>query len=297
LTYPVTTDGEAIFAVSGGNVYSLEVTGLKRWTARVQAAGPVVVDTAGLLVPTQSGRIALLETETGKVITETEPISSTHAAPSVLGGVIVWVTSDGLFATSAGDVHQLSTTPLTDLASDGQRIYVGSRGGRLMAVDVGGVVWEAELPGPAIGHPVVGDDAVYIATAPQGEADASLVAVGRSDGVMRWTSPISSTVAASPALGSLLIVPGLSGDLFAMDLRHGGIRWRAPGLAGFSVQPAIANETIYAGNADGRLYRVDIHDGGEAWSVELGAPITGEPAMVKGRIVIGLSDGRLMCLQ
>ncbi len=63
------------------------------------------------------------------------------------------------------------------------------------------------------------------------------------------------------------------------------------------MTPALGDQVVYAGNADGRMHRVDLHDGGEAWSVSMGATITGDPLLVDGMLVVGLTDGRVVALQ
>jgi outer membrane protein assembly factor BamB len=297
IVFPITTDGQVTYAVAAGSVYAMDTEGLKRWVVHVQAAGPAVVSSIGLLVPRADGRIAVLDPSTGSVLRETKPAGPTSAAPVLVEGVIAWTTEDGVFATSDGVRKNVSGGALTDLAADGTLVYVGSRDGHLLALDRSGVIWDAQLPGPAVAHPVVGDGSVFVAYAGTQEGPGGVAAVSRTDGKVRWSSSIRGGPGAGPALGALLIVPGRSGELVGLDPHHGGVRWKSPGTAAFSVQPVIAGGMAYVGNADGRVHRIDLHDGGEAWSVDLGGPITGDPVLIDGRLLVGLADGRLVCLK
>jgi outer membrane protein assembly factor BamB len=256
-----------------------------------------VVSSIGLLVPRADGRIAVLDPQTGEVLRETKPAGPTSASPVLVEGVIAWTTVDGVFATSDGVREQVSGAALTDLAADGTLVYVGSRDGHLLALDRSGVIWDAQLPGPAVAHPVVGDASVFVAYAGTQAGPGGVAAVSRREGKVRWSSSIPGGPGAGPALGSLLIVPGRSGELVALDPDHGGVRWKSPGTAAFSVQPVLAGGMAYVGNADGRIHRIDLHDGGEAWSVDLGGPVTGDPVLLDGRLFVGLADGRLVCLK
>jgi len=144
---------------------------------------------------------------------------------------------------------------------------------------------------------VLSADTVYMTYGAGGGMPGGVAAVSREDGTLRWTSSMRVGPSAGPALGNVLVVPGKSGELVAMDASHGGIRWRTPGYGPFTVKPLVVGGTVFAGNADGRVHRVDLDDGGEAWALDLGATITGDPILIQGRLVFGLTDGRLVCLK
>jgi hypothetical protein len=186
---PITTDGKLLFVVAAGSVYAMDTEGLKRWTAQVQAAGPAVVSSIGLLVPRADGRIAVLNPSTGEVLRETKPAGPTSASPVLVEGVIAWTTDDGVFATSDGEREPVSTAALTDLAADETRIYVGSRDGHLLAFDRSGMIWDAQLPGPAVAHPVVGETSVFVAYAGTQAGPGGVAAVSRTEGKLLWSRP------------------------------------------------------------------------------------------------------------
>jgi outer membrane protein assembly factor BamB len=297
VVHPLTTDGRAIYAVANGNVYAVDTTGVTRWTAEVQATGPAVASEVGILVPCKSGGLTLLAPKTGAVIRQTSAAGPTHAMPVFLEGVMAWVTTEGVLATSDGGRQRVTSAAMSDIASDGTRIFVGTAKGEFFAIDRTGILWQRSLPGPAVAHPIVTKDMVYMTFGPHEGEPGGVTALGRKDGLTKWTSTMRMGPAAGPALGEVLLVPGKSGELVALDPRSGGTRWRAPGYGAYSVKPVIVGETAFAGNADGRLHRVDLHDGGEVWAVELGATITGDPVLVDGRLVVGLTDGRLVSLR
>jgi outer membrane protein assembly factor BamB len=295
--HPLSTDGSTVYVVAGGQVYALELSGIKRWTARIQASGPVVVTDAGLLVPREDGRVALLDPGTGEVLKQTETAGPIGSAPIMLEGVIAWVTSDGIFATSDGGRLRVVEGALTGIASDGSRVFVGAKSGLLFALDRSGIIWQASLPGPPIAHPVLGDADVVIAFTGTESSSGGVAAFSQLSGEQRWSAELSTGAAAAPALGELVVLPGRDAELIGLDPGHGGVRWKTPGGASFSTQPALTQGSAYAGNADGRLHRIDQHDGGEAWSIQLGAGVTGEPVIIGEQLIVGLSDGRLVSVR
>lgn len=297
VVHPLTSDGETVFVVAGGTVYAMDAQGVKRWTAEVRAAGPAVVAGEEVLVPQDGGRVVILSKSTGQVVRETEPTGRTVAAPAVADGVVVWTTVDGILATSDGGRQRIATAALTDMASEGGDIYVGSKVAEAIRVDRSGVVWRTALPGPAVAHPVIGPSVVYVPYSASAQDSGGVAALSKSDGRLMWTASVKGGPAAAPALGDLLVVPGRAGELLGIDPEHGGVRWKTPGYGAFTVQPLIAAGMTYAGNADGRMHRVDLHDGGIAWSVDLSGTITGDPALMAGRIYVGMVDGRILCLK
>ena len=295
--YPLTTDGELLFAVAGGTVYAMDQQGIKRWTAEVQAVGPAVVEDVGLLVPLAAGRVGVFSAQTGELFKQTEPVQGRPAAPTLVDGVIAWTTAGGLLATSDGGRQMISESALAEIAVDRGQIYVGTKDGFFLRADRSGVLWRVPLPGPAVAHPVLDSSKVYVAYAGSETSSGGVVALARNDGALQWQADIRGGVSAGPALGALLVVPGRSGELLGLDPQHGGVRWKTPGYGPFTVQPLLANGMAYAGNADGRIHRVDLHDGGEAWAVDLGSTITGDPVLLGGKLYVGLTDGRLVCLK
>ncbi len=294
---PLAVDHACIYAVAAGNVYCIGRNGEKRWTARADVVGVLAPHEEGLVVSTGDNQVILLEPETG-ALKETI-IDDVRARSAAIRFQDAWVvvTADGFLRSSDGDQNKLTDAPVSGIASDGERIFLGTGDGQALAVDRSGIIWEADIGGPAIGHPVVGPNHVFLSVGEGGDESGGVVALEREEGRVIWRAALGHAPATAPALGEILVVPGRAGELSALDPSHGGTRWRFPGTGGFTVTPALGDQVVYAGNADGRMHRVDLHDGGEAWSVSMGATITGDPLLVDGMLVVGLTDGRVVALQ
>lgn len=294
---PLTTDGAQVYAVSDGNVYAIALDGSKRWTARVDAVGTALPHAGGVAVALATGRVVHLSSDAGVTGRWLIGDVETRSTPLTFQDAVVAISVDGWLITSTDEAIKLTSAPVSDIAADEERIYLGTNDGEAIALDRSGVIWQTQLPGPVIGHPVVGEHSVFFATGPAGDRPGGVTAVRRIDGETTWEVELGLGASTAPALGRFLIVPCRSSELIALDLEHGGARWRFPGYADFSVTPALTQGDVYAGNADGRLHRVDMHDGGEAWSIDLGATITGEPLLIEGLLVVGLADGRVVGLK
>lgn len=93
------------------------------------------------------------------------------------------------------------------------------------------------------------------------------------------------------------LLPDKDGNVYALDVFTGALRWKSEGFGEFTTQPLVTRGSIYVGNSDGRLSRIDTYDGGRAWAANLGSPVTGQPTIVEGRMVVGLANGRIVGLQ
>jgi outer membrane protein assembly factor BamB len=238
----------------------------------------------------------LLDPNTGAIKTSYGGLGTIRTPALPIDGRMAWVERDGVLITADTQNGPHILGPVSDAASDGNHIFFGNIHGDFAAVNEQGVLWRSKVPGPVTGHPVVGDGVVFVCFGARGSQRGGLAALNIHDGSEVWVAYVGSSPSAPAALGEFLIVPSRSGDLIALDARHGGMRWRAPGSSMHTTQPAIVDDAIYVGNGLGRLQRFDMTDGGNVWSIELDAPISGDPVISGNLIVVGTSDGRLVGL-
>jgi outer membrane protein assembly factor BamB len=112
---------------------------------------------------------------------------------------------------------------------------------------------------------------------------------------LKWTfSPIGIEFLAlgSPAMANNRIYVGFAendNELYALNNRHGKLKWASP-IGGFSSSPAIGKDgTIYVGTNDAKLYAIN-PDGSTKWSssVLFGLPVLSSPAIgPDGTIYVG----------
>jgi len=194
--------------------------------------------------------------------------------------------------------------------------------------------WQARTRGSVVASPTVIGEMVCVGTL--GKRFYFFSAVdGRQQGVLKTDAGISSSAAAGE--GSVYLATGADeGNVCALDLRNGEIRWKTDvgdvsaaltyhrgyllvstneGLihclaAGdgsrrwqFTARGMRTTATaIYDGMAvcgcdGGYLYALGIEDGAERWRRQLDGAVWSRPSIADGRIYVGTFEGHLSCLE
>ena len=146
--------------------------------------------------------------------------------------------------------------------SDGHRVFVGSSGGVLWALDThsGAIKWRKKLTGDI----------------------TSRARLDREHGILY--------------LGTR------GGVLYALDAATGAERWRYEIHGPIEQQPALENGLVFFTSGENRVYAIDAEKGTWKWQYDREAPesftIRGyaAPLVSKGRVYVGFSDGYLACL-
>jgi outer membrane protein assembly factor BamB len=297
ITQSLTTDGGAIYAVSGGTVHAIGPDGDHLWSSEARAVGPVSPLREGPAVATSDGVVLALD-----------PADGRHAGAWVAGDVaglavplngdVAWVTVDGAAAGGTGWVHPLEAPDrsVDGPASTGALMVYTTAGGKLVVASERGIAWTAGLPGPGIGHPVTDGDTVVAAYgAGQGHA-GGVIAYRLTDAYELWRWALALEPAAAPAVATVALVPDLGGQLNALDLMTGELLWRTAGEGAWSSTPAIGGMGAFATEVQGRVTRIDLDDGGEIWSVDLKSAIAADPVVVGDTLVVGLANGDVVGL-
>jgi eukaryotic-like serine/threonine-protein kinase len=113
-----------------------------------------------------------------------------------------------------------------------------------------------------------------------------------------WSYDVGGPVASSAAVaGGVVYVGGGDGDLVALDLASGALRWKysTGNLIGES-SPAVAGEAVFIGDLGGVLHAVNIRDGKPLWTFKTGGEIKASPVVTGGVVLIGSYDTRLYAI-
>lgn len=113
-----------------------------------------------------------------------------------------------------------------------------------------------------------------------------------------WTYEAGETIESSAAIvGGVVYVGSQSGDLAALSLSNGSVRWKykATGPIGES-SPCVANGVVFIGDLNGTLHAVSARDGKALWTFKTRAEIKSSPVVVGDRVLIGSYDESLYCL-
>jgi polyvinyl alcohol dehydrogenase (cytochrome) len=118
---------------------------------------------------------------------------------------------------------------------------------------------------------------------------------------LKWAFayPGSETVGQPTRAGNLLLVPSVTGLIFALDARTGCTYWTfdagAPVKNAISIGPAGARTAAYFGDMAGFVHALDALTGQPIWTEKADAhPLTqlrGSPKLYKGRLYVPVSSG------
>lgn len=95
---------------------------------------------------------------------------------------------------------------------------------------------------------------------------------------MLWSFNAGSGIKAAPvASGGVIVVGTTEGALLGIN-DDGSLKWKFMSENAFEAPALIVGNTVYAGNLDGELMAVDLHTGSVRWSYETEGQIMGSPA-------------------
>lgn len=173
-------------------------------------------------------------------------------------GRLVW--QDSLqrtgVSTSVSSISDIDADPVID---SGQVIALG-QGGRMVSLELNTGQRQWEINAAGISTPWVAGEWIFVVT-----DQAQLLAVRRSDGKIRWMNQLQQfenpkakrgliTYVGPVLAGGRLIVVGSNGMLINLDPTTGSFQSQTSIGAGVSLQPVVANSTLYILDNVGRLH-------------------------------------------
>jgi outer membrane protein assembly factor BamB len=205
---------------------------------------------------------------TATIRRETTP---THEYPAGVAQMR-WHTSIRSYPLSVSHPEECASGALV-----GTRLVLGSRAGKVVAVDVGTgqVVWSTPISGGVDG------DARFDRKRSQvlvGSDDGYLYAIKPDDGAIRWSSKLKGSVDLGPEIHDDGLFVATSADrVYALDPDDGKVRWQyeRDTPEGFTIHgyavPRAEGRVVYAGFSDGYLTALRIDSGDLLWSRSLAA--------------------------
>ena len=296
IVHPLILSGTSLYAVAGGVVSKIKTNGQVVWANDLAADGPVTPADEGILVPTVTGTMQVVDPATGTIINSYGGFSSIRSPALPHAQTLAWVERDGILITANTQNGPYILGPVSDAASDGDHYIFGNIHQEVVCIRDFETAWTAQVPGPITGHPVIGQHVVFVSFAPGDSGPGGVAALDLANGSVKWLSHIGPAASAPISLGEFLVMATRTGELVALDPVHGRTRWSAPSPTMHTTKPAIVGDSIYIGDGMGRLHRYDMADGGRVWSVDLNAPITGDLVFTDDLIIVGTSDGFVVAL-
>ena len=182
----------------------------------------------------------------------------------------------------------LAASAYLDDEKSGERALV------CLKADDGSVVWKTPLKfnpwaGPTIGpYILVGCSSIRLEPDAIPGARGEVVAVDLDTGAVRWRKELPGGVLSSIAVQQgLAIFTATDGKVRALDAHTGEARWTYDAKGAFFAGPAVTANTVYAADLKGVVHAIRAADGKPQWSLDLAAAKA--PAMIApGMIAPGM---------
>jgi outer membrane protein assembly factor BamB len=194
------------------------------------------------------------------------------------------------------------------IAAAGDRIYVGTGYGQVLALDAatGKQIWRMTVTAPIHAPPTVADGRVFVVT-----VENELNVLAAADGRKLWThsglpEPAALAGGAAPAVaGDVVVVPYSSGEIYALRVENGRPLWSdslaaaepigaLSSLADIRGAPVIDRDRVLAISHSGLMVSIDLRTGDRIWEQDLGGV---HAPWVAGDFIYVLSaDNELLCL-
>jgi outer membrane protein assembly factor BamB len=187
----------------------------------------------------------------------------------------------------------LTASAYLDLEKEGDRA--------LLCLDAatGDVVWRTAMDmNPWAGATVVGDTALLgcsnIRLDPKEvrRGRGQLLALNLADGSVKWKKPVPGGIVSSVAVkNGLAIACATDGRVRAHDLSTGNVKWTYTAFSPLFAGPAIAGDRVYAGDLAGVVHAINLSDGKSIWKLDLNREGIASDGMIFGSPVV--HGGRL----
>jgi outer membrane protein assembly factor BamB len=177
-----------------------------------------------------------------------------------------------------------------DVTVEGERLYVGTHDGRVLALAAadGARLWEHATGDSILAAPAVSGGRVYA-----GSYDKHVHALDAATGRLAWKRDLLGAVVSTPAIeGDRVVVGTRSYDLFGLDAASGEVAWkRYVWFSWVESSASIRDGVAYVGSSDAAAaYAFEARSGRPIWKTDVLGWAWGQPAVSEARVFVGTSS-------
>ncbi len=173
-------------------------------------------------------------------------------------------------------------------------IYAPAADNHLYALNHDGQLqWTFETEGEQWAPPAKNGNRLYLPS-----MDHKIYAVDAETGALLWSQDLGGAIVGTPVLSEdgLLYIGTFAQEIIALRQENGSEVWRFKTIDWVWSGPALAGDTLLAGDLSGKLYAVDRLTGRERWSFVADGAITGSPLVTAEGIYVATEPGSLIAL-
>ena len=289
---PAVAGDTVIFAIRPGLVMALDRhTGVLRWKTDLQhpllALASPVVGRGTVYLGAGDGKLYALDAATGRqrwAFATRDWILSTVA---YTGERVIVASQDSLMYVVGADTGRRRFVYPTGRgrhtgagpASQGERAYFGSSGGRVSAMEWRHTTYPLERT------ILLWKSRLYL----WGALKTSPEQKGRV-----WSTRVGGDVIYPPAIAHHTVyATTLQGKVVALETAAGTIRWAVDLKVEITAAPTVAGDTVLVGTKDGAVVALEAHTGEALWVFKTDGPITGSPIVAGDTMYVVSHDGTL----
>lgn len=179
-------------------------------------------------------------------------------------------------------------------AISGDRVYVGTDAGKLLAINLadGKLLWEFKAPDAISAAPCVAHGRVFV-----GDEIGNFYALDAATGKVQWRFKTGDKIASSAvAVGDLVLVGSYDHRLLCFQAATGALKWSFSADAQVHCSPCVAGDEAIIAGCDGKLRSINIQSGKDRLAVDINGPSAASPAFLAGCIYVGTLKGDCLAI-
>ena len=254
-----------------------------------------------LIFTSKNGNLTFLDIEKGDIIGESRIAPAFEHAPIIDGQVLFYATNLGnetLVALNLLNMKKIWKLNLPHLYTSPliwkDRIYVGTKDGRLFCVDkkLGEIFWHFNAKTSLFGVPAEKEGKIYFC-----DVKGAVYCIDGLTGKNHWIAGLQPNIYSGPVIGKdKLYIGTTAGIFYALDLISGKILWEMETGGSIYSNASYKDNVIYFGNNSHKIFALNADTGDAIWEFQTQGIVNSTPLLGGNLLYIGSWDHNLYIL-